>query len=772
MLIRLYLYRFITIKYHFHSIHICHFNIMAVLNFEFLFAYSKILPATMSSDFDSISDSDSVEEECIGSYVKVRSKNVPEQRSNLVNSVLNYNYVLSKKRLAEGCGNGSYEKDSIDEALFDLEDELYDVGMEFKLVTFLIDLLETVRFRMDEMSRKDRLNFELNDKLNGRSSSIPIQALEIVYGKDAYGVLNALQLNPIFTVSAVLQRLREHKLTLTTQTFEEFVKTHPKVMQLTQRRNQCNLIAYRIAEAKKILNVKTLMIDLKDIFEKRRRAKRNNWRPVKEGPHLEIYYSVDKKGAFYDAGRLIISAFDIEKRIAVLAKRIARLFVGQLLPQLFGSCVDSACAPHLKHDNEGPTIQRRRYALSHVNYLRRGTMRVDKRSSFAVKRHVEFVTNLDEVDIAEIEFTDESVVDDVLKRMCCWPISYRSSRVLILTQPYYLFLRLHYFAVEHLVNLQRECEKIAEHQFEMKYNYLKDTVFYKATCPKGGPIIADELYAAVMFMIFQRVTDRIDQKIFEFGLAEIFADDSWKVAMVVKVITNAARHLRFIVENDKSKELLAWQYAYLCKMKDAFSSRERKIIECNFQRQIKRLFLSDHVIAVRFDNYARKKISFEHLDTEEMAKIMHVEEELKKMEPLTELFLHAISDGEKYQLRSLLYKSKSTRSSLIRFVFFKNFEHFVKQLCFFLRLYFGTVLGRDFTTENANIIKRVSQLLKDDEISSSESESSESEKYESDASELSFTSYIEERRRSKRLNVNNSAEKNDPRCRESRNNSR
>ncbi|KRX68576.1 Paired amphipathic helix protein Sin3b [Trichinella sp. T9] len=763
MLIQLYLYRFITIKYHFHSIHICHFNIMAVLNFDFLFACSKILAATMSSDFDSISDSDSVEEECIGSYVKVRSKNVPcyaEQRSNLVNSVLNYNYVLSKKRLAEGCGNGSYEKDSIEEALFDLEDELYDVGIEFKLVTFLIDLLETVRFRMDEMPRKDRLNFELDDKLNGRSSSIPIQALEIVYGKDAYEVLNALQLNPIFTVSAVLQRLREHKLTLTTHTFEEFVKTHPKVMQLTQRRNQCNLIAYRIAEAKKILNVKTLMIDLKDIFEKRRRAKRNNWRPVKEGPHLEIYYSVDKKGAFYDAGRLIISAFDIEKR--KLSYTVEKLFVGQLLPQLFGSCVDAACAPHLKHDNEGPTIQRRRYALSHVNYLRRGTMRVDKRSSFAVKRHVEFVTNLDEVDIAEIEFTDESVVDDVLKRMCCWPISYRSSRVLILTQPYYLFLRLHYFAVEHLVNLQRECEKIAEHQFEMKYNYLKDTVFYKATCPRtmelfseGGPIIADELYAAVMFMIFQRVTDKIDQKIFEFGLAEIFADDSWKVAMVVKVITHAARHLRFIVENDKSKELLAWQYAYLCKMKDAFSSRERKIIECNFQRQIKRLFLSDHVIAVRFDNYIRKKISFEHLDTEEMAKIMHVEEELKKMEPLTELFLHAISDGEKYQLRSLLCKSKSTRSSLIRF--------------------FGTVLGRDFTTENANIIKRVSQLLKDDEIYSSESESSESEKYESDASELSFTSYIEERRRSKRLNVNNSAEKNDPLCRmkgKSPNNSR
>ncbi|KRX25759.1 Paired amphipathic helix protein Sin3b [Trichinella nelsoni] len=736
---------------------------VAFLNFDFLFAYSKILPATMSSDLDSISDSDSVEEECIGSYVKVRSKNVPcyaEQRSSLVNSVLNYNYVLSKKRLAEGCGNGSYEKDSIEEALFDLEDELYDVGMEFKLITFLIDLLETVRFRMDEMSRKDRLNFELDDKLNGRSSSIPIQALEIVYGKDAYEVLNALQLNPIFTVSAVLQRcvdfswalftLREHKLTLTTHTFEEFVKTHPKVMQLTQRRNQRNLIAYRIAEAKKILNVKTLMIDLKDIFEKRRRAKRNNWRPVKEGPHLEIYYSVDKKGAFYDAGRLIISAFDSEKRIAVLAKRIARLFVGQLLPQLFGSCVDAACAPHLKHDNEGPTIQRRRYALSHVNYLRRGTMRVDKRSSFAVKRHVEFVTNLDEVDIAEIEFTDESVVDDVLNRMCCWPISYRSSRVLILTQPYYLFLRLHYFAVEHLVNLQRECEKIAQHQFEMKYNYLKDTVYYKATCPRtmelfseGGPIIADELYAAVMFMIFQRVTDRIDQKIFEFGLAEIFADDSWKVAMVGKVITHAARHLRFIVENDKSKELLAWHYVYLSKMKNAFSSRERKIIEYNFQRQIKRLFLSDHVIAVRFDNYARKKISFEHLDTEEMAKIMHVEEELKKMEPLTELFLHAISDSEKYQLRSLLYQSKSTHSSLIRF--------------------FGTVLGKDFTTDTANIIKRVSQLLKDDEISSSENESSESEKYESDASELSFTSYIDnERRRSKRLNVNNSAEKNDP----------
>ncbi|KRY37279.1 Paired amphipathic helix protein Sin3b [Trichinella spiralis] len=708
-------------------------------------------------DLDSISDSDSVEEECIGSYVKVRSKNVPcyaEQRSNLVNS----------KRLAEGCGNGSYEKDSIEEALFDLEDELYDVGMEFKLITFLIDLLETVRFRMDEMSRKDRLNFELDDKLNGRSSSIPIQALEIVYGKDAYEVLNALQLNPIFTVSAVLQRLREHKLTLTTHTFEEFVKTHPKVMQLTQRRNQRNLIAYRIAEAKKILNVSwkisTILQQVQwDVVFKRRRAMRNNWRPVKEGPHLEIYYSIDKKGAFYDAGRLIISAFDSEKQvselillstgIAVVAKRIARLFVGQLLPQLFGSCVDAACAPHLKHDNEGPTIQRRRYALSHVNYLRRGTMRVDKRSSFAVKRHVEFVTNLDEVDIAEIEFTDESVVDDVLQRMCCWPISYRSSRVLILTQPYYLFLRLHYFAVEHLVNLQRECEKIAQHQFEMKYNYLKDTVYYKATCPRtmelfseGGPIIADELYAAVMFMIFQRVTDRIDQKIFEFGLAEIFADDSWKVAMVVKVITHAARHLRFIVENDKSKELLAWHYAYLSKMKDAFSSRERKIIEYNFQRQIKRLFLSDHIIAVRFDNYARKKISFEHLDTEEMAKIMHVEEELKKMEPLTELFLHAISDSEKYQLRSLLYQSKSTHSSLIRF--------------------FGTVLGKDFTNDNANIIKRVSQLLKDDEISSSESESCESEKYESDASELSFTSYINERRRSKRLNVNNSAEKNDP----------
>ncbi|KAL1239830.1 Paired amphipathic helix protein Sin3b [Trichinella pseudospiralis] len=185
----------------------------------------------MSSDLESNSDSDSVEEECIGSYVKVRSKSIPAcavQRSDLVNSVLNYTYVLSKKRLAEGCGNGSYEKDSIEEALFDLEDELYDVGMEFKLITFLIDLLESVRFRMDEMSKNDRLNFELDDKLHGQSSSIPIQALEIVYGKDAYEVLKALQMCPIFAVSAVLQKLREYKLTLTTHTFEEFVKTHPK----------------------------------------------------------------------------------------------------------------------------------------------------------------------------------------------------------------------------------------------------------------------------------------------------------------------------------------------------------------------------------------------------------------------------------------------------------------------------------------------------------------------------------------------------------------
>ncbi|KRZ79074.1 Paired amphipathic helix protein Sin3b [Trichinella papuae] len=760
MFIQLYLCCFVTIKYHFYSIHICHFNIMAFLH---LFAYSKILPATMSckiiilfsvekngillfsADLDSNSDSNSVEEECIGSYVKVRSKNVPsyvEQRTDLVNSVLNYNYVLSKKRLAEGCGNGSYEKDSIEEALFDLEDELYDVGMEFKLITFLIDLLESVRFRMDEMSRKDRLNFELDDKLNGRSSSIPIQALEIVYGKDAYEVLKGLQLSPIFTVSAVLQRLREHKLTLTTHTFEEFVKTHPKVMQLTQKRNQRNLIAYRIAEAKKILNVKALMIDLKDIFEKRRRAKRNNWKPVKEGPHLEMHYSNDGKGAFYDAGRLIIASFNNEKRITELARKIAGLFIAQLLPQLFGICVDTLCVPHVAHDKEEPAIQRRRYALSHVNYLRRGAIRVDKRSSFAVKRHIESVTKLDEVDIGEIEFTDESVIDNVLSRMCCWPISYRSSRALILTQPYYLFLRLHYFAVEHLVSLRKECETVAEHQFELKYNYLKNASYYKATCPQGEPIIADELYSAVMLMLFQRVTDKMDQKMFELGLTEIFADNAWKIAMLVKVISHAVRHLRIIVENDKSKELLAWQYVYLSKIKDAFNSAERKRIERNFERQIKRRFLSDHIIAVRFHNYAGKKIFFELLDTEEMATIMHVEEELKKMEPLTELFLHAISDNEKYELRSLLYQSKSTHSSLIRF--------------------FGTVLGKDFTSENANTIKRVSQLLKDKEISSSsESESSESEKFESDASELSFNSYIVERRRSKRLNVNNSAEKND-----------
>ncbi|KRZ27051.1 Paired amphipathic helix protein Sin3b, partial [Trichinella pseudospiralis] len=685
-----------------------------------LFAYTKILPATMSSDLESNSDSDSVEEECIGSYVKVRSKSIPacaEQRSDLVNSVLNYTYVLSKKRLAEGCGNGSYEKDSIEEALFDLEDELYDVGMEFKLITFLIDLLESVRFRMDEMSKNDRLNFELDDKLHGQSSSIPIQALEIVYGKDAYEVLKALQMCPIFAVSAVLQKLREYKLTLTTHTFEEFVKTHPKVMQLTQKRNQRNLIAYRIAEAKKILNVKALMIDLKDIFEKRRRAKRNNWKPVKEGPHLEMHYSHDGKGAFYDAGRLIIAAFNNEKRITEFSKKITGLFVAQLLPQLFGICVDTLCVPHVAHESGEPTIQRRQYALSHVNYLRRGAIRVDKRSSFAVKRHIEFIKKLDGVDIGEIEFTDESVIDDVLSRMCCWPITYRSCRTLILTQPYYLFLRLHYFAVEHLVSLRRECETVAEHQFEMKYTYLKNASYYKATCPEGEPIIADELYSAIMLMLFQRVTDKMDQKVFELGLAEIFADNAWKIVMLVKVIGHAVRHLRIIVENDKLKELLAWQYVYLSKIRNAFNSAERKRIERSFERQIKH--------------------------AEEVATIMHVEEELKKMEPLTELFLHAISDSEKYELRTLLYQSKSTHSSLIRF--------------------FGTVLGKDFTSDNANIIKRVSQLLKDKEISSDEIESSESEKYESDASELSFNSYIDERRRSKRLNVNNnnSAEKND-----------
>ncbi|KRY79912.1 Paired amphipathic helix protein Sin3b [Trichinella pseudospiralis] len=718
-------------------------NHCAFLN---LFAYTKILPATMSSDLESNSDSDSVEEECIGSYVKVRSKSIPAcavQRSDLVNSVLNYTYVLSKKRLAEGCGNGSYEKDSIEEALFDLEDELYDVGMEFKLITFLIDLLESVRFRMDEMSKNDRLNFELDDKLHGQSSSIPIQALEIVYGKDAYEVLKALQMCPIFAVSAVLQKLREYKLTLTTHTFEEFVKTHPKVMQLTQKRNQRNLIAYRIAEAKKILNVKALMIDLKDIFEKRRRAKRNNWKPVKEGPHLEMHYSHDGKGAFYDAGRLIIAAFNNEKRITEFSKKITGLFVAQLLPQLFGICVDTLCVPHVAHESGEPTIQRRQYALSHVNYLRRGAIRVDKRSSFAVKRHIEFIKKLDGVDIGEIEFTDESVIDDVLSRMCCWPITYRSCRTLILTQPYYLFLRLHYFAVEHLVSLRRECETVAEHQFEMKYTYLKNASYYKATCPEGEPIIADELYSAIMLMLFQRVTDKMDQKVFELGLAEIFADNAWKIVMLVKVIGHAVRHLRIIVENDKLKELLAWQYVYLSKIRNAFNSAERKRIERSFERQIKRRFLSDHIIIARFHSYGEKKISFELLDAEEVATIMHVEEELKKMEPLTELFLHAISDSEKYELRTLLYQSKSTHSSLIRF--------------------FGTVLGKDFTSDNANIIKRVSQLLKDKEISSDEIESSESEKYESDASELSFNSYIDERRRSKRLNVNNnnSAEKND-----------
>ncbi|KRY55718.1 Paired amphipathic helix protein Sin3a [Trichinella britovi] len=146
-----------------------------------------------------------------GSYYLLSDeyRNRPRSGNYIADRVLNYDCFVVAMMSTEEQLYMSMKKTAAEEAMFDVEDDRYELDAIISINRSVIDSLTEIQGRLERMTKEEMKSFRLDDRLGTNSVSVPARALRRVFGRTYEELFNGLKMVPHAAVSLILEGLQE-----------------------------------------------------------------------------------------------------------------------------------------------------------------------------------------------------------------------------------------------------------------------------------------------------------------------------------------------------------------------------------------------------------------------------------------------------------------------------------------------------------------------------------------------------------------------------------
>ncbi|KAI4468542.1 sin3b-related [Holotrichia oblita] len=252
-------------------------------------------------------------------------------RTPLCHEVLNNQWVSFPSWAEDNSFVGS-RKNQYEEYMYRCEDERFELDVVIETNASTIRVLEGVNKKLNRMSADEVSRFHLDDCLGGSSPILHQRALKRIYGDKAQDIIDGLKRNPSVAVPVVLRRLKAKE-----EEWREAQKGFNKIWREQNEKYYLKSLDYQGINFKqndvKALRSKNLFNEIETLFEERNEQNEENAGKPIVGPHLLYHYR--DRTILDDAANLLIHHVKRQTGIQKGEKRRIKHILRQFVPDLF-----------------------------------------------------------------------------------------------------------------------------------------------------------------------------------------------------------------------------------------------------------------------------------------------------------------------------------------------------------------------------------------------------------------------------------------------------
>ncbi|KAL1237439.1 Paired amphipathic helix protein Sin3b [Trichinella pseudospiralis] len=511
-----------------------------------------------------------------GSYYLLSDEYRNRARSGnfVADRVLNYDCFVVSMGLTDEQLYMSIKKTAAEEAIFDVEDDRYELDAIISINRSVIDALTDIQNRLERMTKEEMKAFRLDDRLGTNSISVPARALRRVFGRTYEELFNGLKLVPHAAVSLILEGLQEkatewrsRRDLLSHEWRESSKKNYWKAL-------DSRGVTFRQWDLRR-MRTRSLVNEIEAVRAKR---KERGIRDEDAGGQITTIYP-ECSIVIYDPGRLLMQQVKKLQNINYRNKERIRFVLQVVVPVLLGIPPDDG--PDSNHEFlelDNTKTVKLRPSLSSRRGRGRGRGTSAKR---AMKGSCEDLESKDAAQESIVHNPSEEDDDDesCFLNMAAYqfPVQGDTSSILLLPQPWYVFFRLHNLFAHRLTKLFEYSRKFVCNCNNKKLKHLFWTPKLKKffLCNSKRMLNPKEIYNMAMALIIRYLECELDSDSFEDELRHLCTTQANEMYTVDKMVQILIRQLNLIVGDAISVSLFKLYGKFREKQQNTTDPEER-----------------------------------------------------------------------------------------------------------------------------------------------------------------------------------------------------
>ncbi|KAL1429739.1 hypothetical protein MTO96_034692 [Rhipicephalus appendiculatus] len=427
-------------------------------------------------------------------------------------------------------------KTRYEKCIYRCETERYEWNLVIEANLSTIHILEAIQTKLQQMSADEQRRFQLDDNLGGSSDVLQQQAIRRVYGDEATDIIESLKRNPIVAVPLVLRRLKAKD-----EEWCDIEKGLSKLWREQMQKYYLKSLDHQGVTFKKkdvkCLSSKSLMNEIKAIYDNRRKQMKDCTKDVLTGPHMSLAYL--NPSIFEDAADLIIHHVKRQTCINKGDKHKIKQLLHRFIPDLF-------CLPRgdLSDDEAG-----------------KDDMEIDDGEGQllpSTPNHWPDDTLPKNGDKGEIPTTSEDCTSSTSgsSRLAALQMqnfySDDSYALFFVNDNWYLFFRLHHLLCERLTKVYRLSKNLAADEAKERKDQSESTAVALGLKPRSD-VEVEDYYRVFLDIVKSMLDGNMSGKQYERSLREMFGIYAYTMFTLDKVVQNAVRQLQHMVFHEVCK---------------------------------------------------------------------------------------------------------------------------------------------------------------------------------------------------------------------------
>ncbi|XP_003372093.1 histone deacetylase interacting family protein [Trichinella spiralis] len=570
--------------------------------------------------------------------------------------VLNYDCFVVAMMSTEEQLYMSIKKTAAEEAMFDVEDDRYELDAIISINRSVIDSLTEIQGRLERMTKEEMKSFRLDDRLGTNSVSVPARALRRVFGRTYEELFNGLKMVPHAAVSLILEGLQEkatewrsRRDLLSHDWRESNKKNYWKAL-------DSRGMTFRQWDLRR-MRTRSLVNEIESIRVKR---KEKGIRDEDAGSQISLLYP-ECSIIVYDPGRLLMQQVKKLQNINYRNKERIRFVLQVVVPVLMGMPPDDA--PESNHvflelgNGVAEKFGRRGRGRGRGTSVRR-----------SMKSSCEDVEGRDAVhetvvhNPSEEDDDDESCFSNVAAYQ--FPIQVGdNTSALLLSQPWYVFFRLHNLFAHRLAKLFEYSRKFVCNCNNKKLKHLFWTPKLKKffLCNSKRMVNPKEIYNMALALIIRYLECELDSDTFEDELRHLCTTQAIEMYTVDKMAQILIRQLNLIVGDALSVNLLKLYGKFREKQQNTTDPEERQKNQREYEIMAMRSSTDQNLYKITFHPDSRA-ICFDLVTQEScriaqrMSFLIKPESAINPLNPVLSYYLTTLTPAEKRQIQGYIWK--------------------------------------------------------------------------------------------------------------------